>query len=92
VPPQQNAKIASKLLISLKADFRKWRELSNSGGLEQLIYRPLPINLASAAVTYFSAVMKALMNTALIFRKGAGFSGAEIPRDRVLSSVNEPYQ
>ena len=31
MPPQKNAKIASKLLISLKADFRKWRELSNSG-------------------------------------------------------------
>ena len=33
MPPQENAKIASKLLISLRADFRKWRELSNSGGL-----------------------------------------------------------
>ena len=32
MPPQKNAKIASKLLILLKADFRKWRELSNSGG------------------------------------------------------------
>jgi hypothetical protein len=32
VPPQKNAKITSKLLISLKATFRKWRELSNSGG------------------------------------------------------------
>ena len=31
MPPQKNAKIASKLLILLKADFRKWRELSNSG-------------------------------------------------------------
>ena len=32
MPPHKNAKIASKLLILLKADFRKWRELSNSGG------------------------------------------------------------
>jgi hypothetical protein len=33
VPPQENTKSASKLLISLGADFGRWRELSNSGGL-----------------------------------------------------------
>jgi hypothetical protein len=31
VPPQENTKSASKLLISLGADFGRWRELSNSG-------------------------------------------------------------
>jgi hypothetical protein len=32
VPPQENAKIPAKLLISLKPTFQKRRELSNSGG------------------------------------------------------------
>jgi hypothetical protein len=31
VPPQENQKKASKLLISLKTVFQKWRGLSNSG-------------------------------------------------------------
>ena len=33
MPPQENAKTASKLLISLEQACRKWRELSNSGVL-----------------------------------------------------------
>ena len=41
MPPQKKIKIASKWLISLKSTCRKWRELSNSRGLDTFVGDPI---------------------------------------------------